>query len=115
VPTTANSTTVATSLPAIDVEDAAIKMKCCTRTIYRLIDNRQLPAVKVGSVWRIRPEDVDAYLDGCGPMTPADKIADYITRQLAEAPPLTPEQRARLAGLLRPVRRRPTKDGWVAP
>lgn len=33
------------------------------------------------------------------------KIADYIERVLAEAPPLTPDQRARLAELLAPVRR----------
>jgi hypothetical protein len=32
------------------------------------------------------------------------KIADYIERMLAEAPPLTDEQRTRLAELLRPVR-----------
>ncbi len=33
------------------------------------------------------------------------KIADYVEKVLAEAPPLTPDQRARLAGLLAPVRR----------
>jgi hypothetical protein len=32
------------------------------------------------------------------------KIADYIERVLAEAPPLTDEQRAKLAELLRPAR-----------
>jgi hypothetical protein len=32
------------------------------------------------------------------------KIADYVERVLAEAPPLTDEQRTRLAELLRPVR-----------
>jgi hypothetical protein len=32
------------------------------------------------------------------------KIADYIERMLSEAPPLTDEQRTRLAELLRPVR-----------
>jgi excisionase family DNA binding protein len=113
VPSTANPTT--TSLPALDVEDVAFKMKCCTRTVYRLIDNHHLPAVKVGSVWRVRPEAVDAFLNGCGPNTPADTIADYIKGELADAPPLTPEQRTRLAELLRPVRRRPTKNGWAAP
>jgi hypothetical protein len=45
----------------------------------------------------------------------ADKVADHVKRALAEAPPLTNEQRTRLAELLRPVRCRPTKDGWVAP
>jgi len=33
------------------------------------------------------------------------KITDYVEKVLAEAPPLTPDQRARLAGLLAPVRR----------
>jgi excisionase family DNA binding protein len=115
VPSTANPTT--TSLPALDVEDVAVRMKVCTRTVYRLIENCQLKAKKVGSVWRIRPEAVDAYLDGCGTMTPedAEKIADYIERQLADAPDLTNQQRNDLAELLLPVRRRPTKDGWVAP
>ncbi|WP_273733367.1 hypothetical protein [Mycolicibacterium septicum] len=32
------------------------------------------------------------------------KIADYVERVLAAAPPLTDEQRVRLAELLRPVR-----------
>lgn len=35
----------------------------------------------------------------------AAKIADYIRRALAEAPPLTDEQRVRLADLLRPARK----------
>jgi len=33
----------------------------------------------------------------------AEKIADYITRTVAAAPPLTDEQRARIAALLRPA------------
>ena len=33
------------------------------------------------------------------------KIADYVEKVLAEAPPLTQEQRAKLAELLAPVRR----------
>lgn len=35
----------------------------------------------------------------------AANIADYLIRTLAAAPPLTDEQRTRLAELLRPVRR----------
>jgi len=35
------------------------------------------------------------------------RISDYIQRTLDEAPPLTQEQRAALAELLQPVRRRP--------
>jgi hypothetical protein len=45
------------------------------------------------------PELVDAYRD-----LAAAKISDYIERILAEAPPLTDEQRTKLAELLKPVR-----------
>ncbi len=34
----------------------------------------------------------------------AELVAEYIAKTLAEAPPLTDEQRTRLAELLRPVR-----------
>jgi hypothetical protein len=37
----------------------------------------------------------------------AEKIANYVTKVLDAAPPLTDEQRARLAELLRPVRLHP--------
>ncbi|TFD53217.1 hypothetical protein E3T46_04595 [Cryobacterium sp. Hh11] len=35
----------------------------------------------------------------------AERLADYITKVVSKAPPLTPEQRDRLASLLRPVGR----------
>ena len=39
-----------------------------------------------------------------------EKIAAYVLKVLADAPPLTDEQRVRLAELLRPVRRRAGGD-----
>jgi excisionase family DNA binding protein len=33
------------------------------RTVYRLIKSGQLPAVRVGRLWRFRKRDVDAWLD----------------------------------------------------
>ena len=33
------------------------------RTVYRLIDAGQLPAVRVGRQWRFRRRDIDAWLD----------------------------------------------------
>ena len=33
------------------------------RTVYRLIDAGQLPAVRVGRQWRFRRKDIDAWLD----------------------------------------------------
>ena len=32
-------------------------------TVHRMIDRGDLPAVKVGRVWRIRKQDLQAYLD----------------------------------------------------
>jgi len=39
------------------------------------------------------------------------KITDYVEKVLAEAPPLTQEQRAKLAELLAPVRRATAERG----
>lgn len=39
----------------------------------------------------------------------AARIADYVTATLKDAPPLTDEQRIRLAELLRPVRATPRR------
>jgi hypothetical protein len=40
----------------------------------------------------------------------AMRLEEHVARVLAEAPPLTDEQRTRLAELLRPVRRHPAGD-----
>jgi excisionase family DNA binding protein len=37
------------------------------RTVYRLIDAGQLPAVRVGRQWRFRRKDIDAWLDRRAP------------------------------------------------
>ncbi len=41
------------------------------RTIYRLIKAGKIPAVRVGRQWRFRKRDIDAWLDGQRPATPA--------------------------------------------
>ncbi len=41
------------------------------RTVYRLIDAGQLPAVRVGRLWRFRRKDIDAWLDQRQPAVPA--------------------------------------------
>ncbi len=50
------------------------------RTVYRLIDAGQLPAVRVGRQWRFRRKDIDAWLDDrgpavAGPAAPAAAVA----------------------------------------
>ena len=33
------------------------------KTIYRLLEKRQLPAIRIGAQWRFRKRDIDAWLD----------------------------------------------------
>jgi hypothetical protein len=42
--------------------------------------------------------------------TESDAVDEWVERQLATAPPLTDEQRTKLAELLRPVRKPPAGD-----
>ena len=58
---------------------------------------------RIGSLSRSRPSDDPELLDAKRGLAAA-KITDYILKVLAEAPPLSDEQRANLAELLRPVR-----------
>jgi hypothetical protein len=55
---------------------------------------------RLGGVIRLSPNDDDKIADARRALAAA-KIADYIARTIACAPPLTAEQRDRLALLLR--------------
>ena len=44
------------------VKDIAIRLKVCERTIQNLIRRGELPAHKIGRVWRITKEDFEQYL-----------------------------------------------------
>ncbi|WP_104132654.1 hypothetical protein [Cryobacterium sp. M91] len=57
---------------------------------------------RVASLSRSRPAD-DPDLVAARLRLKAARVEDYITRVVSEAPPLTPEQRDRLAALLRPA------------
>lgn len=50
-----------TLLTAAEVAD---QLRVSTMTIYRLIRRGELPAVRVGRNYRVRAEDLDAYLAG---------------------------------------------------
>ncbi|WP_082939354.1 helix-turn-helix domain-containing protein [Mycobacterium sp. 852002-30065_SCH5024008] len=77
----------------------------CIETVWRLIRRGELPAAKVGRIWRVRREAVEAYLAGKSPH--AAVLDDYVERLVEQAPSLSDEQRAKLAELLRPARQRP--------
>ncbi|MDG2029255.1 MAG: helix-turn-helix domain-containing protein [Acidimicrobiales bacterium] len=44
---------------------AAERLGITARTLYRFIDEGQLPAYKFGRVIRLKKDDVDAYIESC--------------------------------------------------
>jgi len=44
---------------------AAERLGITSRTLYRFIDEGQLPAYKFGRVFRLKLADVDAYIETC--------------------------------------------------
>jgi excisionase family DNA binding protein len=46
----------------VTVAEVASQLRVSNMTVYRLVQAGQLPAVRVGRSYRIRPEDVDRYL-----------------------------------------------------
>jgi excisionase family DNA binding protein len=48
----------------VTVSEVADQLRVSTMTVYRLINAGDLPAVRVGKSYRLREEDVDAYLAG---------------------------------------------------
>lgn len=47
----------------LTVAEVAAMMRVSNMTVYRLIHSRQLPALRVGKNYRIRPSDIDQYLN----------------------------------------------------
>ncbi len=47
----------------LTVQEVAELMRVSSMTVYRLIKAGDLPAVRVGRSFRVRDEDVDAYLE----------------------------------------------------
>jgi len=46
----------------VTVSEVARQLRVSKMTVYRLISSGELPAVRIGKSYRIREEDVDAYL-----------------------------------------------------
>jgi excisionase family DNA binding protein len=47
----------------VTVGEVARQLRVSNMTVYRLISAGELPAIRVGRSYRLREEDVDAYLD----------------------------------------------------
>jgi excisionase family DNA binding protein len=46
----------------LSLEEVAYRLNVSVQTVRRLIDSGQLKGVKVGRQWRVRQEDLDAYI-----------------------------------------------------
>ena len=45
--------------------DAARRLGVTTRTLYRFLDEGELPGYRFGRVIRLKADDVDAYIEKC--------------------------------------------------
>jgi excisionase family DNA binding protein len=50
-------------------DDVLGYLRINARTVYRLIRDGELPAVRIGRQWRVRRCDLDSWLDGQRPGT----------------------------------------------
>lgn len=46
----------------LTLPQVATRLVVCHRTVYRMILGGALPGYRVGGQWRVKSEDVDAYL-----------------------------------------------------
>lgn len=47
----------------MSTQEAARRLGITTRTLYRFVDEGQLPAYKMGRVFRLQQADVDAFIE----------------------------------------------------
>jgi excisionase family DNA binding protein len=59
--------------PFLTTEDVTDYLQLNLRTVYRLIRDGRIPAVRVGRQWRFRRSDVDRWLEGRKPATPGTR------------------------------------------
>jgi excisionase family DNA binding protein len=46
------------------LEEVATYLKVTPRTIYRMLDDRQIPAFKIRGAWRFRKDEIEAMTRG---------------------------------------------------
>lgn len=79
---------------AIPPEDVALRLHVALRTVYRMIRRGELPAVKIGRVWRVPVDALQEYLRGGTVTVPP------LERTAAAPSPLSEEERlARIEAL----------------
>jgi len=68
----------------LGTQEAARQLGITTRTLYRLIDEQQIPAYKLGRVLRLKLADVEAFLESAR-VKPGDLEHLYPERKRTEA------------------------------
>lgn len=61
------------SEPWVSVEEVAKHLGVAKDSVYRWIDNRQLPAHKLGRLWKFKLTEVDAWVRAGGAGTDNDE------------------------------------------
>ena len=46
------------------LEEVAVYLKVTTRTIYRMLEEKQIPAFKIRGTWRFRKDEIEAVTRG---------------------------------------------------
>jgi excisionase family DNA binding protein len=47
----------------LTLDEVAVFLKAGKRTVYRLAQNGEIPAFKLGGTWRFRRSDLDRWID----------------------------------------------------
>ena len=50
--------------PLLTIPEVAGICRVCTKTVRRWIEDKRLPAARLGNQWRIRQNDLGAFIDG---------------------------------------------------
>ncbi len=56
----------------LSVDEIALYLGIKRDTVYKWIDRKQLPAHKVGRLWKFRKDEVDQWVRGSGNGHPSD-------------------------------------------
>lgn len=66
----------------VAIKEVAQAMTVSVKTVYRLIEDGELPSFRIGKVIRIRPQDVDAYLNRVKASDESASLDHFIHKQI---------------------------------
>lgn len=49
--------------PCLTIKEVAERLNCSVRTVERMIHTREIIGFKVGADWRIRPENLERWIE----------------------------------------------------